>query len=296
MKINAAFRRAVTQIGLIGLLQSYLLAAPIAVPEWVKPIEHLLPQLPPEVISEVDDIYAFQSSNQEELYRPGVKEKFYANFRRQVELREQLGLAMGWVYLKSTVDPSKNYHVLVSLRNDRALAATLLPIVRFRIEWLKQIAADERLKQYLEESRYENEFADLRTYLLHQGEIPDLENFNMMIDGVQKLRGPFYETPGPNRLQTQIELMEAAKVESENNDRPYWLSVAQYLIDEGHLDATALNTSVTGGTPSRADKPQESLGLKLFQPNKQWQHMWVLWLSIGVVSVLLFGWAFRKPR
>jgi hypothetical protein len=100
------------------------------------------------VISEVDEICEFEDSNFEIQPLPKVKARIKQNYHRLVELQEQAGQALIWRYLKSTVDPTYNDQTLSALSDDRDLASWLLPIVRFRIEWLRQAAVDGRLREY----------------------------------------------------------------------------------------------------------------------------------------------------
>lgn len=288
---------------LTGFFGAALSAAPVPLPDWVKPIESSFPKIAPAVISEVDDIYTFFEANAEYSHRPEVRAQFETHTQRLVVLQEQADLAVIWQYLKATNNRYHNYYTLGSLVNDRNLAAWLLPIVRFRVEWLKKEAqqsiSNRKPTKYFEESEVVLEMSDLATYLMHQGEYSDMENFNIIWDAASKLGCLSRETSKSKRLEEQVKAMQEARMESEQHDQPLWQSRAKRLIEKGVLNADALKPRLSTFDQSNRPKPlgprKPLPGIKPPFQFKPWM-VWPMWIFIVLVSAGLLCWVFRKPK
>jgi hypothetical protein len=278
-------------------------ASPIPLPDWAKPIESSLPKLSPEVISEVDDIYEFFFANNDRLPYPGIRDQWNSNERRLFELREQADLAMIWQYLKATNSKYYNIEVLGRLANDRNLAARLLPVVRWRIEWLKKASLDGSLELYYKTYDPFFELYDTRDYLMKQGEWSDIEGLNSVKDATSKLGIPIFDVFAPMDLYDQVDAMHVARKDSEQNDGPFWQTRARWLIKEGVLSEDALKPRPSVINPADGPKP---LGPRkplpeITKPSRPTEFLqawmvWPMWILIGIVSLGLLRWLFRKPR
>lgn len=290
------------------------LSAPVPLPDWVKPMESSLPRLSPEVISEVDEIRAFAIDNNGN-YSPPVIAQSESNQRRYVHLREQADQAMIWQYLKATSGPYKDTRILHQLGEDRGLAAWLLPIVRFRVEWLEQSMRDPQKRKYLENVFHSFEILDIQNYLFNQGEYSDIENLNLLVENLNLLvdvsRKPKFESEAgagkkfvdPGFLQEQVQAMQQARIQSERQNQPFWRLVASHLIERGVLDADALEPRPQARTHSAGGHLPKPLGprkplpeIKPLNDYPQPWMVWQIWLFLLVVTAGLLRWLFRKPR
>jgi hypothetical protein len=280
-------------------------AAPVALPEWIKPMERTLPGIPPEVVSEVDEIYNFTLTNRENGYSSEVKAQHLFNSKRLVELQEQADLARIWQYLKATDGSYGTCHILSSLGCDRGLAAWLLPIVRYRIEWLKNALTDPRQKKYIHEFFAGSELYDIQNYFFKQGEFSDIENLNLLASEATKLGfGGGLKNLGTYRsLQNQVKDMQEARNKSEQQTGPYWQWGARHLIKEGVLTADALKSKPSAQNPIDDSIRPKPLGPRQPLPEikdpddypEPWM-VWQIWLFLGVVSAALFLWLCRRPK
>ncbi len=302
--VGTIFRRRAGLLALAGFLGSSLLAAPVPLPDWVKPIESTLPKVSPEVISEVDEICYFSAMNADHRHRPELDAQSERNARRLAELQEQADQAMIWQYLKATRDPYRNDQTLMILKDDRDLAVWLLPVVRFRIEWLNRAIHDLNMKKYVKEFYASPELLYIQLYLYSQGEFSDIEKLNILIDESVKLGfKPCLDTSSQERVRQQIRDMREVRKWSEQVNEPRWKLSVRSLVEKGILNPDALKPILSAQNPGdRSDRP-EPLGprkplpsitgpLAFFQP---WM-VWAMWLGVGLISVGLLCWVFRKPK
>ena len=306
--VISVLQRGGSLLVLTGFLGTSAFAAPIPLPDWVKPIEAALPKLPPDVISEVDEIITFNIGNSyDSRFRPEVKAQIEGNNQRLVELREQADQAMIWQYLKATSElyPGYQYNYLSRLGHDRGLAAWLLPIVRFRIEWLKKALHDPTQKQHIHYVFSCSEIYDIEQYFFQQGEFSDIENLNFAEDKATELlfRGKLVWGVGHQRLQEQVKAMQEARIQSHQHDCPFWKSRAVSLIAQGVLSADALKPRPPAQNPGDGSYRPKPLGprkplpvIKVFPGFLQPWMMWPMWLIIFAVSAGLLRWVFRKPK
>jgi hypothetical protein len=298
---SASLKLAVSLLllGFTGLTPATLSAEPVTLPEWAKPIESSLPKISPDVISEVDEIYWYNVCNEEYRALPNRKAQYQSNEMRMVELKEQAGQAMIWQYLKST-DHGGSPRVLSGLAKDREVAAWLMPILRFRIEWLKKAISDDEMKGYFEKHRIAWEIGEIEEYLFSQGEFSDIENLNIVHNEVFKRGAAYSDRASPERIAEQIKAMEKAR---KVGDQPYWQWSAQYLISEGVLTPDVLKPeSKELAVANDRDRPKP-LGPRkplpettIPTPTQQPRITWPIWILIGLVSVGLLYWACRKSR
>jgi hypothetical protein len=257
----------------------------LPLPDWAKPIESILPKLPPELISEVDDLCEFVDNNYESG-NPTVNAQLDSTYKRLVELQEKAGLAMIWRYLKLTDNRSSNYQLLTGLRDDRDLAAWLLPIIRFRMEWLKHAPLDSQLKEYFDREQHHpyGELYQIQTYLYRQGEFSDIETLNMIADKAKRMGidlGFEWGTSTPKRLAEQVKAMQEAREASAYRYEP----------------RTSPQTPEEGGYRPEPLGPRKPLPeIKLPTPFLQPWMVWPMWICIGLVSLGLLRWAFRRAK
>ena len=305
--------RAIVKLGLIllslaGFLGTTSPAAPVTLPDWVKPIESSLPKLPPAVISEVDEIRAFRV-NENSSDHPEQAAKWLSHQRRIVELQEQAGQAMLWQYLKASGGKYGDDKILKSLRGDRDLAAWLLPVVRFRIEWLKQALHDPGQKQHIQKVLESFEIYDILDYLYGQGEFTDIENLNLFMDEANKskvhlsfiLRDGYVMRDGLSIAQRLSDMVKGMQEERKRSwqTEPYWQVAARHLIQIGVLKADALKPRAPVQNQGDGGNRPKPLGPRKPLPgNKTWQPwmMRPMWLFIAAVSAGLLLWLFRKHK
>jgi hypothetical protein len=299
-KIRSSFHMGVGLLAFTWLLGTTALASPIPLPEWAKPLEPFLPKVPPEVISEVKRIRWIQSDHSEDGQRPEIKAQ-NERFERIVELREQGDQALIWVYLQDTAEPYTYVDWLSRAGCDRDLAAWLLPVVRFRIEWFKKALHAPGQKTYLEAT--DREIRDIEQYLFYQGEFSDIENLNAFTDEAKKLGINLgYATSGQRRLQDQVRDMQNTRKRIEQySDAPLWHGDARILIEQGLLTADALNPQPAAQTPGAGSYSPKPLGPRepiseLPDPDAQCIKLWMLWAGWGIVSAALLCWLFRKSK
>jgi len=290
---------------LTGMLGTTSLAAPIPLAEWAKPLEPYLPKVPPEVISEVKGILAFQGVNFEIRERSDIKSQFEKNERRLVELQEQGDQAIIWLYLKDTGIPGANSGWLSLVHCNRPLAAWLLPVIRFRIEWFKQAIHDPKWRKYIQRIYRNTELSDIEGYLAAQGEFSDIENLNILTDESAKLGFELDFNSGiKSSIAEQVKSMkETRELVERFHDRPNWQGRAQNLIEKGILDADALTPRPPAHNPADGSYRPEPLGPRKPLPDitppgpflQPWM-VWPVWLFIIVLSAGLLRWVFRKPK
>jgi len=311
MKIVASVLKKGVNLGVLsGFLGQSLSAAPVPLPDWVKPIESSLPKLPADVISEVDEIITFMERYAEDLnfYEPNIKSQWKSYSLRFVNLQEQADQAMIWQYLKAT--GGQYTWALGRLGRDRDLAVWLLPVVRFRVEWLKIALRDPGQRRYVERALNGNEIYDIEDYFFKQGEFSDIENFTLLVDEAIKQNFKINPTLTSlssfrERLQSQVKAMQEARNRSEQQAGPYWLSSASRLITEGVItaDADALKPRPTPQSPGAASNRPKPLGPREPLPEvkpisdypEPWE-VWQIWLFLIAVSAILLRWLFRKPK
>jgi len=289
-------------------LGTSLPAAPVALPDWVKPIESTLPKLPPEIISEVDEIRKFSLENREKGYLPEVISQRLLNSQRLVDLQEQAGQAMIWQYLKATGGRYMNTQILARLASDRELAAWILPIIRFRIEWLKNALNDPGKAKYLQKVFSSFELFDLHDYIFQQGEFYDIENLAILENNAirQKfkfLSGAQHEISIQERLQGMVKTMQEVRSRNGQRDEPYWQRVARYAVSEENPDKDPMKPRSSGKIPIDESNRPKPLGprqplpeIKTPQPFLQPWMVWPMWLFIFLVSAGLLRWLFRRPK
>ena len=306
--VGSVIQKGVSLLALTGFLGTYSLAAPIRLPDWIKPIKSALPRLSPEVISEVDEIRTFIGHNAER-YSPEVITKIDSGLRRLVELQEQGDQAEIWQYLKATNSPYPD-QTLIRLGWNRDLAAWLLHIVRFRVAWLKQAIYDPELEKNIKDIFRNGEIDDIEYYFYQQGEFSDIENLNLLVDEAVKLKLKSRSTPGfqssdQNKLQAQVKTMQEARNRPEQQTEYGWKLTARSLIEKGVLTAAALKPRPLAQNPGDGSYRPKPLGPRQPLPEIQikplpgflqpWM-MWPMWLSILVVSAGLLRWVFRTPK
>lgn len=300
----------VLQMGVILLiLTAFLgmssLAAPIPLPNWATQIELSLPNVSPEVISEVDEILTFVDENQETFrYDPEIKAKRQSCRLRFVELQDQADQAMIWRYFKATSGPYRSPGPLISMQQNPELATWLLPIVRHRIDWLKQAIHDPEQRSYLQTVFEYDEIHDLYSYLFKEGEISDIKNLNLLVDEAinLKFKSQFGLPPkisDQERLQGQVNAMQEVRNRSEQQAEPIWQIDARRLIAEGVLNEDALKPRPTAQSPRAPSNRPKPLGPKQPLPDRtspSFLPPWMMWLFIFAVSAALLRWVFRKPK
>lgn len=283
-------------------------AAPIPLPDWVKPMESSLPPVSPEVIAEVDDILAFRDLNLERRHQPGIAEQSIQKACRLAELQDQGDQALIWQYLKATTGFS--YPVmpfLMRYQGDRELATWLLPLVRFRMDWLETALYDDALKKQAGWAVQGSELPDIERYLCSQGEFSDLEKLNRLVEAAAKagFKSSYYlemkKWPKYHWLQLQIKAMQDARGQIKDNSTPHWQSNARYLISEGILTEDALKPRPRSGTPGAVGRLPKPLGPRLPLPDPPGPFpppwiVWPMWLVIFAISVGLLRWLWRKSR
>ena len=297
---------------ILSLLAGFFLAsspaAPIPLPDWVKPMESSLPPVSPELVAEVDDILAFRDLNLERRHQPGIAEQLIQKACRLAELQDQGDQALIWQYLKATTD--FNYPVmpfLMRYQGDRALAAWLLPVIRFRMEWLETALYDGASKKQSGWAVQGSELPDIERYLCSQGEFSDLEKLNRLVQAAAKagFKSSYYlemkKWPKYHWLQLQIKAMQDARDQIKDNSTPYWQGNARYLISEGILTEEALKPRPRNGTLDAAGRQSKPLGPRLPLPDPPGPFpptwiVWPMWLVIFAISAGLLRWLFRKPR
>lgn len=297
-------------VGIATMLGFESLASPIALPDWVKPIESALPKLSPVVISEVDDLCEIIDTADTNPLPHNEKKSQEARLRL-VELREQASLAMIWQCFKESEQGYGLYlsSTLEVVQHDRELAGWLLPILRHRIQWLKTTINDSSHKNYSKGSRklliLSQELTIIGNYLLSQGEYSDIENLNALAVQKSKLLGNdndfLSDQERIKMLQNRINSIREAREFSERNTKPFWRKIADELIEEGVLTSDVL----LGPKPGVNSIPPQPLGPRgplpeptpppfVFVP-QTWM-VWPIWIFIVLVSVILLRWLFRKPK
>ncbi len=281
-------------------------AKPVSLPDWVKPIESSLPNVTPEVISEVDDIYRSIAKNIDEALLPYRIEIIRSNVTRLVELREQADLAMIWQYLKFTMGEGPKWPLILdTIQKDRDVAAWLLPILRFRMELFQQAIGEQRLKEFFlsQKGDVDSEIGQIRSYLIYQGERSDIENLYRICEEFSKIGYNFY--PYSKRLPDHLKDMEEVRKLGDQADQPYWQSEAQSWISRGTLTNDVLKTSPAPNTSGSSNHPKR-LGPR--QPLSQspkprsdeiqepWTpRYWPIWVLIGLAAAGLL-WLLLKRR
>jgi|GEM_PF-7122382 len=288
-------------------------ASPVPLPDWVKPIESSLPKLQPGVISEVDDIWTILAQNAEShQYDTKMKAQIQSYSRWFVELQEQADQALIWQYLKETTLPYAGPQTLNRLKHDRDLAAWLLPIVRFRVEWLKRAINDPGQRRGAKDVLGSFEIFDISSYLYHQGEFSDIKDLNIIAVEAAKLNFKSEFSVGINPsdrlgyhrlLQTQIKGMQEARNRSDQKSEPYWRTLASNMVSGGVLNQDSLKPKPKAQYQSEAGKDPKPLGPRKPLPDlktlpgflQPWM-MWPMWLMIFALSGGLLVWLFRRPQ
>lgn len=307
LAVISGFQKGAIVLILAGFLGESSVAAPIPLPDWIKPIEKKLPHLTPELISEVDDICHFMTQNEENLsLTPRIAAQWELYALRYVKLREKADQAMIWQYLKATGGQYGGRPDRLSrLGVDRGLAVWLLPVVRFRIEWLTQALHLSGNRKYLEEVLMGVELIDIENYLFQQGEFSDIENLNRLVDEAIKLHFKVsldlgHRDSGDERLKAQVTAMKKARDRSDQQTKPYWQFSAGRLIAEGLLKEDDFKLPPSAQVPSNeSDRP------KPLEPRKplpeidrqptDLQH-WRRWLLIVLAIGGWFFWRLRKLK
>jgi hypothetical protein len=281
---------------LILLFGSTSFAAPIALPEWAKPIEHLLPQLPPEVISEVDDLYTYWEENSE-TFNPAVREKYNRVAQRMVELREQVGAAMAWQYLKPLgVSRRSNLFFLNSLKYDDQLAKMMLPILRCRIGWFHQMIHDRRIKEFENDFDYQMELRAIEQYLYSHGEPSDFEALDRVFEEIMRQANQeisLRETP-----EQRGEIIKMARDPARGYGTPFWHVFANHLIEQGLLDQKVLltqNSATQLGFFSGAHNPSTHQQTSSATTQPILHAAWSVLAAVGLGGALLF-WLHKRTH
>jgi hypothetical protein len=304
--VVSVLRRGISLLTLTAFLGMSSLAAPISLPNWAQQIESSVPKLSPEVISEVDEIITFLAQNAETFrYDSKIAAQRESYRRRFVELQDQADQAMIWQYFKATSGRYRGPGPLSSLQQNPELATWLLPIVRHRIDWLKQAIHDPEQRKY-SQIVFENfEIHDLYSYLIRQGELSDIENLNLLVDESIKLKfksefGLEPKISDHERLQGQLKLMQERRNRSEQQAEPNWQKEARRLIAEGVLNEDALKPRTQAQSPSSESNSPKPLGPKNPLPETKtilsFLPPWMMWLFIFAASSALLRWVLRKAK
>jgi hypothetical protein len=292
-------RLAAMLLILVIVLGTRAQAAPIPLPEWAKPIESQLPKISPEIVSEIDDLYTYWYQNKE-VYTPDVRKKYNEVAFRLVELRDYIGPAMIWQYLKDD-GLTRNYNqlLLLSLNDDRDLAVSLLPVIRCRMVWLKQLIQNPNFSVLKKNMDYHWQIDEIQSFLYAHGEDEDLKTLDQLMEEDVKHGSRVYSNR--KSLQEQARGIQEARAMAIHHNKPFWFYFANHLIDQGLLSEDIKQSALrTNDNKQHADvlKSPQSAPSNIFSTS--WLQPWMIWSSLllvlGAGSAVLIRGRFRKPK
>jgi hypothetical protein len=135
--------------------------------------------------------------------------------------------------------------------------------------------------------------------LISQGELSDVENLYRVHEELFNL-GHSKTSPPKVRLQEQLSAMQKVRDLGQQQDQPYWQTVAQDLIAEGVISVDVLKAEPSAKKPSEGSDRPKPLGprkpLSSDPTPSQNQHTWewLIWTLSGLVSLGLLRWVLKK--
>jgi hypothetical protein len=266
----------------VTVLGTSALAAPIPLPEWAKSIESQLPKISPEIVSEIDDLYTYWYHHAE-IYTPDVRKKYNEVAFRLVELRDYIGPAMIWQYLKDD-GLTRNYNqlLLMHLRDDKMIAASLLPVIRCRMVWLKELIQNPNFSELKKNTDYHWQIGEIQSFLYAHGEDEDLKTLEQLMEEDVKHGSRVYSNR--KSLQEQARGVQESREMLEHHNKPFWFYFANHLIDQGLLSEDIKKSALR---TKDNKKPADSLGSQKQVPGNTfstlWLKPWMIWSSLLLV-------------
>ena len=159
-------------------------------PSWLGDKRNLLPQVPADAVATMKEAWPMLALEITEDRTP-PPEPFWQAARRVLELGEQAGLALVWMYAEDVPLNKSDWQtaarqrarLLSALDRDVVASKWLLPILRAKIDWVRENMAAGQLNKT---PFTLDDLDSIKGYLIVQGSPSDLENVDRLTEELRQ--------------------------------------------------------------------------------------------------------------
>ena len=292
---------------LLAALQSAHGDGAPSLPVWLGDNRRLLPPVPATAITTMKDALPLLRS--EHVMGEARSDQYWKAARNVLELGEQAGLALVWVYAEDGSPSSEielhefgrtRERILGALDRDPVVTKWMLPLFRARIDWVRDNLKNGRINDI--PFTYDD-LNGMEGYLIVHGTAADLDNIHRLTEEIRHSKAEWARNMWP--LEGTSEERAARDAERRTLGRSVPIPFYQeYKWCENHLGPVKIVANPTDDLPTQngrqnrtANEQERNQGTHATSTIAEPRRSWLVWLLVVIAGTVGVMWlVLRKSK